>query len=120
MNKLTIITEKGAALKLNYPNTEQEAREQLMSAYKVAINKLAEYENTDLEPGELTKLKKENENLKRLLKSALDGFEYVDKYFGCAGCKENWEKCPFNGGEKDVCTDIWKHKEEIEEALKDE
>lgn len=65
-------------------------------------------------------LNQENEDLKRLLKSALDGFEYVDKYFGCAGCKENWEKCPFNGGEKDVCTDIWKHKEEIEEALKDE
>lgn len=113
MNKLTIITEKGAALKLNYPNTEQEAREQLMSAYKVAINKLAEYENTDLEPGELTKLKKENENLKRLLKSALDGFNYIEKQF-------DWVHCPFNNGEKVVCDKCCKFTGEIEEVLKDE
>ena len=45
MERLTIQTETGAALKLNGPTTEQEARKQLMEAYKVAINKLAYYED---------------------------------------------------------------------------
>lgn len=43
--RLTIQTETGAALKLNNPSTENEARDQLMAAYKVAINKLAAFED---------------------------------------------------------------------------
>ena len=47
MERLTVQTPTGAALKLNNPSTEQEAREQLMEAYKVAINKLAAYEDAE-------------------------------------------------------------------------
>ena len=53
MERLTERTPKGAALKLNNPSNEHEAREQLMSAYKVAIDKLADYE--DLEEANLSK-----------------------------------------------------------------
>lgn len=47
MERLTINTPTGAALKLNSPTTEQEARVQLMEAYKVAVNRLAAYEDSE-------------------------------------------------------------------------
>lgn len=47
MERLTMHTPTGAALKLNSPNTEQEAREQLMLFYKIAVNKLAAYEDAE-------------------------------------------------------------------------
>jgi len=47
MERLTIKTPTGAALKLNSPQTEQEAREMLMAAYKVAVEKLADYEDAE-------------------------------------------------------------------------
>ena len=45
MNKLTIKTKNGYALKLNNPQSDEEAKAQLMWQYKIAINKLAELEN---------------------------------------------------------------------------
>ena len=47
MERLTERTPKGAALKLNNPSNEHEAREQLATAYKVAVEKLADYEDME-------------------------------------------------------------------------
>ena len=47
MARLTIWTENGAALDLDNPQNEIEAKQQLMEKYKLAINKLAEYEDAD-------------------------------------------------------------------------
>lgn len=71
-----------------------------LEMYNIAADKIEE-------------LKLENENLKRLLKSALDGFNYIEKQF-------DWVHCPFNNGEKVVCDKCCKFTGEIEEVLKDE
>lgn len=50
MNKrLTIMTESGAALILDNPRNDAEARTQLMKKYRLAINKLAAYEQLEEE-----------------------------------------------------------------------
>lgn len=54
----------------------------------------------------------ENKELKRLLKLAIESFDYIDKKFGCAGCNKGWKKCPYNAGEKDCCTEKWKYHDE--------
>ena len=102
------------------------------------FDKLAAYEDTGLEPEEVAMLKakdkkndsimgdlmraicaeqKENAELKRLLSLAVQGFKYIDKYFGCGGCAENWQDCPYNAGKIDVCTEHWKHADEAEKVL---
>lgn len=53
MNRLTKRTQKGAALKLDNPRTEKEARKQLHDKYLLAIEKLAAYEDTGLTPDEI-------------------------------------------------------------------
>jgi hypothetical protein len=57
MERLTEHTPKGAALKLNSPSSDLEAREQLMAMYPIAINKLAAYEDTGLSPEQAHTLK---------------------------------------------------------------
>lgn len=54
MKRLTRWTEKGAALIMpgNY-RSESEAKRDLMQRYLIAINKLAEYEDSGLEPDEI-------------------------------------------------------------------
>lgn len=47
MDRLTIRTQKGAALKLNNPQNEIEARKQLHDKYLIAIEKLAHYEDME-------------------------------------------------------------------------
>lgn len=47
MGRLTIRTEKGAALKLDNPQNEAEARKQLHDKYLIAIEKLAHYEDLE-------------------------------------------------------------------------
>lgn len=50
MNKrLTIMTKSGAALILDNPRNDAEARTQLMKKYRLAINKLAAYEQLEEE-----------------------------------------------------------------------
>lgn len=66
---------------------------------------------------EIETLKAENAELKKLLRLAVQGFKYIDKYFGCAGCKENWQNCPYNAGKIDVCTERWKYADEAEKVL---
>lgn len=60
MERLTQKTGNGFAIKLNNPKNEKEARDQLMKMFAVVVNKLAAYEDTELEPDEIKKLKKEN------------------------------------------------------------
>lgn len=45
MERLTIKEKNGYALKLNNPQSDSEAREQLMAQYIIAVNKLAQLEN---------------------------------------------------------------------------
>lgn len=47
MGRLTIRTENGAALKLDNPQNETEARKQLHDKYLIAIDKLAHYEDLE-------------------------------------------------------------------------
>lgn len=47
MGRLTIRTEEGAALKLDNPQSEAEARRQLHDKYIIAIEKLAAYEDLE-------------------------------------------------------------------------
>lgn len=59
-----------------------------------------------------SKLEEENNELKRLLKLAIESFDYIDEEFFCTGCNKGWEKCPYNTGEKDCCTEKWKYHDE--------
>lgn len=59
MKRMTQKTEKGFVIKLNNPKNEKEAKDQLMKMFAVAVNKLAAYEDTGLEPEEI----KENEKI---------------------------------------------------------
>lgn len=65
MERLTIRTPKGAALKMNdtYSN-ESAARKDLMRRYRIAVDRLAAYEDTGLEPEEVEQLKGEVFGLK--------------------------------------------------------
>lgn len=45
--RLTLRTEKGAALKLDNPKSEKEAKQQLMEKYKIAVEKLAYFEDLE-------------------------------------------------------------------------
>lgn len=72
MKRLTVRTPKGAALKLNSPQTEQEAREQLMEKYTVAIEKLAAYEDLE-EQGRLVKIPCAVNDVVYLVLTAKDG-----------------------------------------------
>ena len=58
MERLTIKTEKGAALKMGdtYPS-EDVARKDLVERYRIAIDRLAAYEDTGLTPVEIRELK---------------------------------------------------------------
>lgn len=68
-----------------------------------------------------SKLEKENDELKRLLKLAIESFDYIDEEeFSCAGCHKGWEKCPYNTGEKDCCTEKWKYHDEAMKLIGDE
>ena len=53
MERMTIRTPSGAALKMadHYPN-ENAAKHDLMVKYRIAMERLADYEDTGLEPGE--------------------------------------------------------------------
>lgn len=61
MNRLTIRTPKGAALKLDNPKTKKEAKKQLHDKYLMAIEKLAQYEDTGLTPEKIESLKSKQE-----------------------------------------------------------
>lgn len=58
MERLTIMTPKGPALKMDatYPN-ETAAKKDLMKKYLVAVDRLAAYEDTGLEPETVSKIR---------------------------------------------------------------
>lgn len=64
MNRLTIKSNNGYALKLNNPQNDVEAKTQLMKQFKLSVNRLAEFENF-LEDNNINNL----ENLKELISS---------------------------------------------------
>lgn len=65
----------------------------------------------------IIELEEENEELKKMLKQAVEDLDFIGEYFGCAGCSaaKSWRKCPFNDGKKDCCTDKWRY---ADKALK--
>ena len=67
MKRLTIKTPNGAALEMNntYPN-ENAAREDLMKRYRIAIDRLAAYEDTGLGPEEIEVLQAHVDELTEL------------------------------------------------------
>lgn len=67
-----------------------------------------------------SKLEEENNELKRLLKLAIESFDYIDKKLGCAGCNKGWKKCPYNTGEKDCCTEKWKYHDEAMKLIEED
>ncbi len=57
MERLTVVTAKGAALVMGGPyESEQHARDDLMTRYKVAVGRLAAYEDTGLEPEDIKEI----------------------------------------------------------------
>ncbi len=66
MERLTVDTHMGAALAMgeDYPN-EAAAIADLAERYRVAVAKLADYEDTELEPEEVAVLMGENEVLRQ-------------------------------------------------------
>ena len=69
----------------------------------------------------ISELEIQNSELRRLLKLAVEGFDFIDDNFGCAGCHGGWEKCPYNNqGEVDYCTDQWKYRDEAMKLIGDD
>ena len=142
MERLTEKTETGAALKLNAPRTEQEARDQLMAAYEVAINRLAAYEDTGITPEQITANKSiigdltreicrqesEIEKLRELLKLAVEDMataasDFCEYCSVCKYCKKDNYTCEYRMNIKDCinASDFrWQHADEVEEVLKDD
>lgn len=74
---------------------------------------MGEYLYTAALEHKVSELEKQNSELRRLLKLAVEGFDFIDDNFGCAGCHRGWEKCPYNNqGEVHCCTDHWKYRDE--------
>lgn len=60
----------------------------------------------------ILKLEEENKELKRLLKMAVEDFDYIYQEHSCAaisGCRIDY---PYSGGAADCCNGKWKHADE--------
>lgn len=79
MERMTIRTPTGAALDLNdiYPD-EKAAKAALMNRFRIAVERLAAYEDTGVEPKEVEKLKAENE---RLTPEIIDALQFAVGYY---------------------------------------
>ena len=62
-----------------------------------------------------SRLEEENKELKRLLRLAVEDFEFVYDEHSCTSVSKCDSFCPFNGSEENCCKGKWKH---AEEALK--
>lgn len=71
-------------------------------------------------PPELERVKRENAELKRLLRLAVEDFEFIFDEHSCTGARKCDTFCPYNGGEEDCCKGKWKHTEEALKLLGDE
>ena len=66
-----------------------------------------------------SRLEEENKELKRLLRLALNDFEFIYDEHSCTGVRECDTFCPYNM-EKNRCLGKWKHAEEASEFLGDD
>lgn len=84
----------------------------------------ADYENQKSINYELLKENQEhvneNKELKRLLRLAVEDFEFIFDEHSCTGARKCDTFCPYNGGEEDCCKGKWKHAEEAMKLLGDE
>ncbi len=84
MKRLTIRTPKGAALKMNDTyQSEAEAKDDLMRKYRIAIERLADYEDMGLTPEEVAELVKRTTRVKPYAESDADRlcghcYSYID------------------------------------------
>lgn len=82
---------------------------------------MGEYLYTAALEHKVSELEKQNSELRRLLKLAVEGLDFIDDNFGCAGCHGGWENCPYNNqGELDCCTDQWKYRDEAMKLIGDD
>jgi len=140
MERLTVKTETGAALKLNDPHTEKEVISLFVAAYRAAVDRLAAYEDGGLEPyhipsiladnheiiGECKRLKAENYKLRELLKEAVEDITTAasDFYEYCSVCKYRLKDniCEYRMNHNNCINASgfrWQHADEAEEVLKD-
>lgn len=84
----------------------------------------ADYENQKSINYELLKenqeLVNENKELKRLLRLAVEDFEFIFDEHSCTGARKCDTFCPYNGGEEDCCKGKWKHAEEALKLIEDD
>lgn len=62
----------------------------------------------------------ENNELKRLLRLALNDFEFIYDEHSCTGARKCDTFCPYNGGEEDCCKGEWKHSKEALKLIGDD
>lgn len=84
----------------------------------------ADYENQKSINYELLKENQEhvneNKELKRLLRLALNDFEFIYDEHSCTGECECDTFCPYNGGKEDCCKGEWKHSKEALKLIGDD
>lgn len=61
----------------------------------------------------------ENKELKRLLRLAVEDFEFIFDEHSCTSARKCDTFCPYNGGEEDCCKGKWQHAEEAMKILED-
>ena len=66
----------------------------------------------------ICKLEEENKELKRLLRLAVEDFDFIYREHSCVaiGCSTD---CPYSDDETYYCKGEWKHAEEAERALEE-
>lgn len=67
----------------------------------------------------ILKLEEENKELKRLLKLAVDDFDFIYLEHSCAYMKCSTD-CPYNGSEANCCKGEWKHADEAMKLIGDD
>lgn len=96
-----------------------EVFEQDIEAIDVALEHMDKH-GTYISMNAHRKLMKENADLKRLLRLALNDFEFIYDEHSCAGECECDTFCPYNGGKEYCCKGKWKHAEEAMKLLGDD
>lgn len=77
--------------------------------------RLIKYEDTGLEPEQIVHIAKENSELKRLLRMAVDDLAWSNCNMGD---NDECPDCPYYSGKPGRCLNEWKHAKEAEAILK--
>lgn len=67
-----------------------------------------------------SRLEEENKELKRMLRLALNDFEFIYDEHSCTGECECDTFCPYNDGKEDCCKGEWKHSKEALKLIGDD